>query len=192
MPRYRVTIPKEVISGPLTGRRWRNVYMVEADSYDSALAVGDLIASQELLFHSNIVGVKEISAHLTGGTLPPRTVGKILAVNRVGDTAPAGSLLPFWNCVRVDYVNTDTGRPERKYYRPPLYTSQVTGLVLEGTFFTLIQDHVAVIAGYANYVGPSGEQHAAAVVDSLVQMRQTGWHRHKRPGFIRGYVPVAP
>lgn len=185
---YRITIPKEIISGPIAGRKWRNVYDVEAASYDAALAAGDVIASHEMTFHSNIVGVPNIIAHLV--TEPFRRVGQQIAVGRQGELAPTGSLLPLWNCVRVDYPDVGVGRPERKYYRPPLYTSQVTGLVLDSDFYDLVLNGADLIWVLTNYIGPSGEAHSGAVVDSLVQMRQTSWHRRRRPGFVRGYVPV--
>jgi hypothetical protein len=187
---YRVVIPKRIVSGGLIGTSWRNVYDVEATDYDSALAAADVIAGREMLFHADIVVVREVTAHLI--TEPARRVGKQLVVNRAGVLSPTGSLLPLWNCVRVDYLDTGVGRPERKYYRPPLHTSQVTGLVLETTFFDIVQAAVIDIVSLTNYVGPSGEGHAAAgaAVNSLVQMRQTGWHRRRRPGFVRGYVPV--
>jgi hypothetical protein len=185
---YRTVIPKEIVSGPMVGKTWRNVYDIEAADYDSALAAADVIAGYEMNFHADIVHVKEVTAHLV--TEPARRVGKQLGIDRPGILTPTGSLLPFWNCVRVDYLDTGVGRPERKYYRPPLFTSQVEGLVLESTFFDLVGTWAAQIFALTNYIGPSGESHAGYVVNPLVQMRQEHWHRRRRPGFVRGYVPV--
>lgn len=189
MALYRVTIPKRFVSGAFTAEReWRNVYTVEADSYDSALAVGDIIAGREMQFHTTDVGVRRIVAHLL--TEPARRVGKTFETSRDGEIAIVGSLLPLWNCVRVDFADQGVGRPERKYYRPPLHTSMVEGLVLEASFFVQVEGAVDTIMGLTNYVGPSGESHASFAVHSLVQMRQRDWHRRQRPGFVRGYVPV--
>lgn len=185
---YRITLPKEVVSGPMVGKKWRNIYDVEASDYDTALAVGDVINGYEMGFHADIVHTKEVIAHLI--TEPARRVGKQLATDRGGELTPTGSLLPFWNCVRVDFHDTGVGRPERKYYRPPLFTSQVTGLVLESTFYDLVAGAVDNIRMLTNYIGPSGEGHGSSSVNSLVQMRQEHWHRRRRPGFVRGYVPV--
>jgi hypothetical protein len=90
----------------------------------------------------------------------------------------------------VDFPDVGVGRPERKYYRVGLRKDMVTGLVLESSYYDNVVAHVSEIAGIVNYVGPSGEQHDLFVVDSLVAMRQRGWHRRRRPGFVRGYVPV--
>lgn len=189
MALYRVTIPKRFTSGDFTAEReWRNVYTVEADSYDSALAVGDVIATREMDFHTADVGVSRILAHLV--TEPARRVGKEMATSRTGVLAIVGSLLPLWNCVRVDFTDVGVGRPERKYYRPPLRTSMVEGLVLSSGFFGSVDTAVANILALTNYVGPSGEQHDGVIVRPLVQMRQRGWHRRRRPGFVRGYLPV--
>lgn len=189
MALYRITIPKRFTSGDFTAEReWRNIYTVEADSYDSALAVGDVIAGYEMQFHTSEVGVERVIAHLV--TEPARRVGKLLLVSRTGSITPAGDLLPLWNCVRVDFSDVGVGRPERKYYRLPLMTSFVNGLVLDSVAFTNVQGAVDNILGLTNYVGPSGEQHDSAVVHSLIQMRQRGWHRRRRPGFVRGYVAV--
>jgi hypothetical protein len=186
---YRVTIPKRFVTGDFTAEPpWRNVYTIEADSYASALAAGDIIAGHEMAFHMADVGVTEIVAHLV--TEPARRVGKVLAVSRTGEIAFTTQLLPLWNCVRADFTDVGVGRPERKYYRPPLQKHQITGTVLEGLYLEVVQAGVNGIVALTNYVGPSGEQHDVAVVHSLVQMRQRNWHRRRRPGFVRGYVPV--
>jgi hypothetical protein len=186
---YRVTIPKRFTSGAFTSEReWRNIYTVEADSYDSALAVGDIIAAHEMGFHHTTIGVVRILAHLV--TEPPRRTGKELGTSRTGLWTSTADGLPLWNVVRVDFPDVGVGRPERKYYRVGLRKDMITGLVLESSYYDNVVAHVSEIAGITNYVGPSGEQHNLFVVDSLVAMRQRGWHRRRRPGFVRGYVPV--
>lgn len=189
MALYRVTVPKGFTSGPFVGQReWRNVYTVEADSYESALAVGDVIAGHEMTFHHTEIGVKRILAHLL--TEPARRVGKEMATDRPGGWTDTSEALPLWNVVRVDFTNVGVGRPERKYYRTGLRASMVTGLVLDGTYFLGVEGGASSILALTNYVGPSGEQHDGYIVDSLIAMRQRGWHRRRRPGFVRGYVAV--
>lgn len=189
MALYRVTIPKQYISGAFVGfRGWRNVYTVEADTYESALAVGDVIAEQEMLFHHFTIGVTRVVAHLV--TEPFRRVGRVFETERPGQYPSTAEALPDWNVVRVDYADVGVGRPERKYYRVGLHADMVTGLVLEPVFFSAVLDATGFINGLTNYVGPSGEQHASRTVQPLIAMRQRGWHRRQRPGFVRGYVPV--
>jgi hypothetical protein len=185
---FRVTIPKIFTGASFVGHTWRNVYVVEAPDYDTALAVGDTISIHEIDFHTVDVTIPEIVAHAY--TEPARRVGKQLAVNRQGLLAFDDEYLPLWNCVRVDFIDSATGRPERKYYRVPLQKKDITGLILESTLYSTVNVACASIMALTNYVGPSGEGHSSQVVSSLVQMRQTGWHRRKRPGFVRGYVPV--
>jgi hypothetical protein len=96
MALYRVTIPKRFVTGDFTAEPpWRNVYTIEADSYASALAAGDIIAGHEMTFHMSDVGVTEIVAHLV--TEPARRVGKILVVSRSGEIAFTTQLTLAWD-----------------------------------------------------------------------------------------------
>lgn len=188
MALYRVTIPKLFTGSTFQGHVWRNVYVIDAADYDTALAVGDVIAENEMTFHTEDVHVSEIVAHAY--TEPARRVGKLLAVDRTGAMPFDDEYLPLWNTVRVDFIDSATGRPERKYYRPPLQKKDINGLVIDTGFHANVGVAANNILSLTNYVGPSGEGHNSVTVLPLVQMRQTGWHRRTRPGFVRGYVPV--
>jgi hypothetical protein len=187
---YRCAIVKQGIGAALGGHVWRNIYDIEAADYDTALAGVDVIRAQEMIIHTDEVYFTHVTAHLV--TEPPRRTGAQLSVNQYGlrSASGLGDLLPLWNVVRVDYLDVGIGRPERKYYRLPLHESDTTGLVLESSLYDDISTAASIIANLTNYIGPSGETHQGADVKPLVNMRQVGWHRRRRPGFVRGYVAV--
>lgn len=189
MALYRCTTVHQGIAAPYLESRWRNVYTIEADSYDSALAGVDVMAGYEQEFHTDKVACTHVTAHLV--TEPPHRTGAQLAVDRPGLYSPVGDPWPLWAVVRVDFTDTGLGRPERKYYRVGLHDGMVEAdLTLLGTYRTVIEGALAGMAGLANYVGPSGEQHNGYFLPDPISNRQTGWHRRKRPGFVRGYVPA--
>jgi hypothetical protein len=186
---YRTAVVKVGVESPYLGARWRNTYTVEAPDYSSALAAGDVLALNEMIFHSNKVKAIEVTAHLV--TEPPRRVGAQLSIDRLGAYDPVGDPWPLWNVVRVDFLDVGIGRPERKFYRVGLHDGMVTSdMLLLGTYQTVVHSGVNVMVALANFVGPSGEAHSLASLHEPVQMRQTSWHRRRRPGFVRGYVPV--
>lgn len=189
MALYRCATVHQGIAAPYEGLSWRNIYTVEADSYSSALATVDVLASYEQAFHTDKTACLRVTAH--GVFEPPRRTGAALDVNRPGTYAPVGDPWPLWNVVRCTFQDVGLGRPEAKYYRPGLHDGmvQASGALL-GTYESIVNTQIQLMLALTNYVGPSGEQHSSAGVFPYVQMRQLGWHRRKRPGFKRGYVAV--
>lgn len=190
MALYRCATLKEGVDEPYVGQRWRNVYTLEAADYGAALAAADVLGSYEMTFHTDKVRMYAVTAHLV--TEPPHRVGAQLASIRPGEYVPSGDAWPLWNCLRIDFQDVGVGRPERKYYRVGLHDGMVTPLLtLLGTYLSpTVNDGADLIANLANYVGPSGEGHSGFLIHNSVQMRQQGWHRRNRPGFVRGYVAV--
>lgn len=190
MALYRVANVHEGIAAPYLGLRWRNIYTIEAASYDAALAAGDVIGVYESTFHTDKTRIFRVTAH--GVFEPPRRAGAVMEVNRPGEYSPVGDAWPLWNCVRADFPDVGLGRPERKYYRVGLHDGMVQAdLTLLGTYRSIFFGGVENILSVANFVGPSGEAHSGAPgINESVQMRQIGWHRRTRPGFRRGYVAV--
>jgi hypothetical protein len=189
MALYRCAVIKVGNASPYLGVTWRNVYTLEAASYDAALAAADVIAGHEAVFHTDKVSIPRVTAHLV--TEPARRVGATLEIDRAGLYSPVGDPWPLYNTVRVDYPDVGVGRPERKYYRVGLHDGMVQAdLGLLGTYQSIVNDACVGITDLANFVGPSGEGHGPPAVHHGVQMRQQGWHRRRRPGFVRGYVPV--
>lgn len=186
---HRVAVEKRGIEAPYLGIVWRNVYTIDAVDYGSALAAGDVLAGREMVFHTDKVLAFRVTAHNV--TEPPRRVGAQLEIARLGEYSPVGDPWPLWNCVRVDFTDVGIGRPERKYYRVGLHDGMVdANMNLLGTYKGIVLGAVAAMAALTNYTGPSGEAHGGYGVHDPVQMRQLGWHRRRRPGFVRGYVPV--
>lgn len=189
MALYRCATVHEGIADPYVGHQWRNVYTVEADSYASALATTDVLATYEQGFHTDKTRCFKVTAHLV--TEPPRRAGAQMGVDRPGAYSPVGDAWPLWNVVRVSFSDVGLGRPEMKYYRVGLHDGMVQDdLTLLGTYETSIFGGLDGMIALTNYVGPSGEQHADYSLTHLVASRQVGWHRRRRPGFVRGYVAV--
>jgi hypothetical protein len=166
---------------------WRNVYHLNAASIGDANLIADTIINAEEAMHSDQVDFlsKRISdtAHLE-----PTITTFLTAQN--GDQSWGVDQLPFWNVCRVDFRDASGGRMERKYYRLGLTLSEVDGTkisvgivtTLQAVIDTLVSDVIALCS-------PTGDTVVEGVVDVRVGMRQLHWHRRKRPGFHRGYVP---
>jgi hypothetical protein len=188
---YRVAVVYQWIMSPYQGFTWRNVYTIEADSYSSALAAGDVLAGEAAVFHTDKTRAVRVTAHLV--TEPPRRTGAQMGIARTGEYSPVGDPWPMFNTIRCDFPDVGLGRPERKYYRVGLHDGmvQADGTLL-GTYASIVQGQLNTMSSLSNYVGPSGEQHVVdgASLNPSVQMRQIGWHRRQRVGFKRGYVPV--
>jgi hypothetical protein len=189
MALYRCSVVKNGIAAPYLGLEWRNVYTIEAASYDAAIAATDVLASYEMVFHTDKVRAVRVTAHLV--TEPPRRVGAQLGIGRDGQYSPVGDPWPMFNCVRADFSDVGLGRPERKYYRVGLHDGMVEATMeLLGTFRSIVESQLDNMVQLTNFVGPSGEAHNGFLLHTPVQMRQLGWHRRQRPGFRRGYVAV--
>jgi hypothetical protein len=188
---YRTAVVYQGIVSPYERLTWRNVYTIEADSYSSALAAGDVLAGLVAVFHTDKTRAVRVTAHLV--TEPPRRTGAQMGIARTGEYSPVGDPWPMFNCIRCDFPDDGLGRPERKYFRVGLHDGmvQADGTLL-GTFASIVQAQLNTMTSLSNYVGPSGEQHTtdAASVNPVVQMRQLSWHRRQRAGFRRGYVAV--
>lgn len=185
MALFKLTIYKRMVANPED--TWTNVYMVEGSNAVAALDTGEGIADLEAIIMGETAEVFKLDARSALGGL-----GVQRPYNAVGQqtVADPDTILPMWNVVKVTFANV-AGRPEIKYLRLPLYTDMIDGINVQGSVRTAIQlDYVGPLVGMVEYVGPNGEVHTEGSVATLIQMRQTGWHRRTRPGFIRGWVPV--
>lgn len=184
---WRGVINKQFQTGD-SAHKWRNVYTIQANDAPTALAALDQIRLDEQTIHSTEVYFTTIAVY----SIPKGAGFKIETVNALGNATPGTTRLPFFIALRVDFLSGDGSRPERKYLRLPCYEENTDGLSwLPGVLTNVTNNYATPVSNNLDYVGPHGEPHAGFVVHAPLQMRQTGWHRHARKGFHRGYIPNA-
>lgn len=187
MPIFKASIVKRQGS-TVTGYTWRNNYWINADGPEDGLLAAENIANSEANFHGENVQFMEVVLTDPSKTFNQR---KIQTPTLQGLYAMTGATIPLWNVAVVDFTDLDFSRPERKYYRLLMGENDVTGSVLEPALITAMQDTLDFLLTVAiPPCTPTGGTITAAVVKTLLGMRQVSWHRHSRPGFKRGYVPV--
>lgn len=183
------TIYKRLVAQPEI--TWSNAYMFQAANTIAALDLAEDVAGHE----AAVMGVTAEVFRIHAKSPTPGTIGaqRDVSIAGVQPVAQPDELLPMWNTVIVKFFNV-AGRPEIKYLRLPLYKDMVTGLEITGSVLTTVSlDYATHLAGNEFYVGPNGEVHQNGFeVESVIQMRQTNWHRRTREGFVRGWVPVSP
>jgi hypothetical protein len=167
---------------------WRNVYWINAADAVAALSTVDQIALlEQKILGSNITIFAETAELPKNKNHYAKAAVDYVGMVVVGDP-PAG----LFNTLRVDVYATGKARPERKYLRLGLGIDYMTGANWLSTVVSDTATNYAVpLAAIAEYVAPDGTGHYEAIVQPVVQMRQTSWHRRFRPGFHRGYVPNA-
>lgn len=180
------TIFKRMIDDPED--HWTNVYAIEAANTVAALDNLAEIAAWE----ADIMGETAEVYRLYAVTPTPGSTGAIRDVTLQGlqPVTTPGELLPQWNTVLVKFFNV-AGKPELKYLRLPLYLDMINGQTIKtAVLTTVLTGYASHLEEYEFYVGPTGEPHVGSQVVSVVQMRQTNWHRRSREGFKRGWVAV--
>lgn len=184
MALYKGTIYKQIPE--LNNERWVNVYHVEALGPSDALNSLESIANLEQQVYAADVNIYRLSVQLaSGGATALRSVN----LDGVIEGSYA-NLIPLFNTVRV-ILGDEVERTESKYLRGVIYEDNVQGINISGELFTLVQnDYANGLLAILGLRGPNGEQIITATVQSMIQMRQLGWHRRTRPGFKRGWVPV--
>lgn len=184
MALFKGTIYKRL--NGLNFEQWVNVYHVEALGPASALDAIETIAGLEAANYSEHVLIYRLSVKpAAGGETALRSMS--LAGEIPGDIV---NLIPLFNTIRV-VLGDEFERTESKYLRGMIYEDNVQGFNISGELFlqtkAVYADPLLEVLGLR---GPNGEQILTSTVQSLIQMRQLGWHRRTRPGFKRGWVPV--
>jgi|SRR5690242_8263252 len=187
MPVYRVTIVKQMETGPFALQKWSNVYHINrADMAAAALAAPEIADLEKTLYPDNVAIVRySVDDPAAPGTGFSKTVF-------IGGTAGAGASatqLPLFNAVRVK-LNVATGRASMKYLRLPLDESQVdSGSIVPALSTAISTNWGSPLVALGYVTDESGQPIQSHEVLLPVQMRQTGWHRRTRAGFHRGWVP---
>lgn len=184
---FKASIVKGLTTDPRTDADWSNVYTIEADGPEAAMATAGVLVNAEKDLHSEEVFFKRIILRDPSKTFHGRTFE---LGGDPGVRTPGTNPLPLWNVVRILGRDLDFSRPEVKYYRLPIYEEDHTGANLSGALLTLLGDFTDELVLVSGLVGGHGETITSWTADETIKMRQTDWHRKSRPGFKRGYVPV--
>lgn len=186
MPIFRTQIHQRLTGAGSPPESWTNTFHFDALGPNTALDAASLAADTLMIQSIAEVEVYLLTAQEVGGGDVARR-----AYQSSGQRSGlAANLIPMFNTVRMTLTD-DVGRNQQHYLRGYILEINVQGYQISGELRTDIQEDVAnVIIGILGFCGPNGENITGAIVQQVIQMRQTGWHRRTRPGFKRGWVPV--
>lgn len=187
MPVYRVTLTKHLDDGPYALQNFSNVYHInEASMAGAALAAPELVTLEKALYPDNV----HIIRYSVSDPAAPRT-GFSKSVFEAGNRSvgAVATQLPPFNTV-LARLQVATGRPSLMHLRVIIDESEIDSGSITAALLTQIETNWATpLVGLGYVADESGHAVTAVVVDSPVKSRQLGWHRRKRPGFKRGWVP---
>lgn len=174
---FTVQVFKNLVASP--DREWTNVYHVEAPNLAAAVTAAAPIPVAEISVHQSVVNVSRMRISTS---VEFDSIYEIVPIDSLG--AGAGSdFLPLFNCVRVDVHTASPGRPDRKYYRPPIEEGGQTNFVLTTATQNAFQSMVNNLISTMNTSSPvlvsnQGDAWVSATCIAPVQMRQL--HRKRR------------
>jgi len=184
MATYKGITRKQFTLGGGGDAAWSNVYHIPAISPEAAMVSLQVVAAAEMAIHSDDITITtlEISdpTHLQNG--------RKYTMNDAGERTAGTNPLPNWNVVTVLMYDLAFTRPQKKYYRLPIYEEDHTGGTLDGALTSLVLSTVQTLVDDGVICGPGGEELTTVEVLPTIQMRQTDWARRGKPGFHRGYV----
>jgi hypothetical protein len=177
-PFWQVDVQKR-----LGAEYWTNVYHCARSTQESAKLFADGVITLEKLMHHNTV---EFVSYRVA-PYPGPAEGTIIPIGGFG-TGGAGSYLPLFNVLRVDFP-APTGRPSRKYWRLPLEEASIINGDVEPTLVTAYQGHINnyfASPASAGMIDVDGQLLVSGRVMAAVGMRQL------RRGSRRRITPVIP
>jgi len=163
--------------------KWSNVYTSTAP--DLAEIVADMVTvmtTLELpLLHPDVT----LESIRFSTVTPFDGIYQIVPIGEAGTSSDTGDLLPFFNCVRIDFVVIGGGRPSRKYWKGLLTETLVTAQNVNSGTLGLIETTFNAAIASANDLGHAFRDNDGQVWDSAtalapVQMRQMHRKRKKR------------
>jgi hypothetical protein len=186
MPVYRIAVEKRMGTGASTGRQWSNVYHVSEADIVAADGMADSIAALEKTLYPDNVAIVRLSTH--GAPHTPGISRNVFIAGTRGSGTPA-TQLPLFNAVLAQFLPAE-GRPSPKYLRLPLDESEVADSTVDPTLIsTIAGSYASPLVALTGVTDESGQPFAGYHIKTAVQMRQLSWHRRKRVGFHRGWVP---
>jgi len=122
LPHFVVNITKQ-----LGEEKWDNVYYLAADNLSDAVTKTDAIVDIERAVNKTTV---HFIHTLTSEREQPFRNYSSRAIDALGlVTATSGELpLPLWNTVRCEFQPTNSGKPDVKQLRLPIYTDEIVDI----------------------------------------------------------------
>lgn len=164
------------------GQRWSNTYTISASDIATANdAVTDVLVPALLSIYRSDIQITTARTS-TPGSANDDFITNI--INTVGEGSSGGTtILPLYNCVKVEISVDAFRRPSVKYFRPPLVEGdQENGQLVSGAtsavaafFASLISDMTTNGTPLTNHLG---DLWVDAVPQFAVQMRQL--HRARK------------
>lgn len=109
-------------------------------------------------------------------------------VGTTGTRVVTGAALPGWNVARFQSSVADGARIHTWFLKMGLTEDDVEGQVLESAVQDAISNFLTALDAAGGFCDKDGALFVNHEQDTLVHMRQMGWHRRTRPGFHRGWV----
>lgn len=165
MPTYRATVTKNI--GTET---WDNVYLVVADDLGLALVQALQAAAAERPLYPPFVFEKQVRVD---DMVPNTDNFYTQALNLPGTRSVGGSseYWPLFNTARVDFT-VGPGRPLRKYFRMPLFETDVSAGGLQSDVLALLDSVSDTLVNTLAWVDPQGNSATSYAIYPYVQMRQ--------------------
>lgn len=191
MPLYLAQLRKAINTGGFAAK-WSNRYFLNAPTFGDAEGYAQqLWFDVESVFHGELAFCYEIYINLVGDAPGnPGTIVPVAVPNQRGQQPQAGvagvqSLLPLFNCVRVDF-GVEVSRVSRKFYRIPLQEVDIENAqLIPANVTAILNAWGAAFAAGIPVVDPDNQAWTGAVAVKGLTSRRLG--REAQIG-----VPSAP
>jgi len=148
---------------------WTNRYVIAASSPAAGAATADSLVTCE---RSGLTTLCLVTKYRISDDVPLTDNYFIKTVNLAGQKAVAGTLMPLFNVVRIDFNVVSGGRPSRKYMRGWLGEGDVEFDNLAAASLTTFQTVANYFVTVQNYLDVDGQTFGSASVNAKVGMRQ--------------------
>lgn len=161
------------------GPKWTNVYHVDVDTITDAITAFQSVMQPYLLtlLHSSCRIVKVLASSLDDDSFTEASI------EEAGTSAFTGSLLPFFNCVKLAISTVGLGRPDVKFMKGWIEEGNSSSGEIDSTPLADFLDNVNnmiqdMIDNSTSLVSDTGDQWGVATASPLIGMRQM--HRKRK------------
>jgi hypothetical protein len=165
----------------LGAEKWTNVYYLAADNLADAYIAASGIQTIERNVHKTTVHFSHI---LVSEREQPFRNYRSVSMDLLGlVTATSGAhALPLWNTVRCEFQPSNSGKPDVKQLRIPLYSDELLDIQhLTTTFHDFIQsNYVSALIGLGGIEDDAGNSWISGITRPEIFDRQLTKRRRKK------------
>lgn len=160
---------------------WTNVYFFSADNLTNAAVTGVAIVDAESAVTKNTV---TFGYFLVSEREQPYRNYKRIYIDSPGDVAPTVSMhpLPLWNTVRCEFQPSNSGKPDVKQLRLPIYSDEVLDISHITTTFKdfVAAEYIAALLAVGTLEDNAGNPWVSGIVRPEIFDRQLTKRRKKK------------